>query len=311
MPMTKPRIDHWANWKRRLAGEKPPIVNETPEAGFYRLTFRDKTTSKYSYEPVAFFPVPGGMLLECKVGIGAKRYTPEHPGEIWNRCADAPISEQVYRAVAERGEPWPDESVAITRAHNQAPDPESFDGIKQQIEDLHREAERILEHGGVKTQGEADQASNLADRLRELDIKLEGLRKLELRPVVDQENAIRTKYQPLTVMAGIYLTLKAKIVTPWLKLQEQKRAAERSRAARTSAPPPASEQVRPSAGTRGRSQTLRKFLKGVRITDREALLNYYKDGEAMTKFLSDMAVTAIRAKIDVPGVEAIYEEKAV
>jgi hypothetical protein len=100
----------YANWKRRLAGEKVPMHDGEVDCGFYR---RKKTISKvprqWVWEPVAFWTEGGGALVGVLGPVhGGKMLDANGCADIWTHCGQHPISEEQWRAVAEKGEPWHD-----------------------------------------------------------------------------------------------------------------------------------------------------------------------------------------------------------
>jgi hypothetical protein len=110
------------NWKRRLAGEKITayLQPQLEDEGYYRRPITEKVIGAnghrngqnriVGWEPVAYF-IDGGKL--CGV-IGDRDMAENEVGDetLWSYVCRHPITEAVYRAVAERGEPWPDASPA-------------------------------------------------------------------------------------------------------------------------------------------------------------------------------------------------------
>lgn len=117
------------NWRARLAGKtiKTFLQPQLEDEGYYRRPITEavlgpngKTNGQkriIGWEPVAYF-IDRGKL--CGVignrDMAANEVTDEH---LWSWVCRHPIKEETFRAVAERGEPWPDtlpKSVATTRA---------------------------------------------------------------------------------------------------------------------------------------------------------------------------------------------------
>lgn len=107
--------DPYAYWRAALAGEKPKAFVDQAECGFYRkgvyargimkdgvFVPDDKANNRrIGWEPVAIY-------MEMRVRIGTQDF-PADKIDIWSWVADQPISEETYRAVTERNEPWPEE----------------------------------------------------------------------------------------------------------------------------------------------------------------------------------------------------------
>lgn len=122
------------NWQRRLAGEtvKTFLQPQLEDEGYYRkpivepvIGANGKTNGQkriIGWTPVAYF-IDRGML--CGVigdrDMAANEVTDE---TLWSYVCKHPIKEEVYRAVAERGEPWPDASPAAAFNKDMAVDPE-------------------------------------------------------------------------------------------------------------------------------------------------------------------------------------------
>lgn len=104
-------------WQARQRGENPHAYIEQPECGFYRKKnggYRKGIKQPTTYEPVAIFLDGDGKIVGR---IGSKGNIHEvriddtanyDLRDIWPYISDKDISEETYRAVAERGEPWPD-----------------------------------------------------------------------------------------------------------------------------------------------------------------------------------------------------------
>jgi hypothetical protein len=105
-------------WQDSLAGLKPQITNEHPMPGFYRMK------RGTGWVPVAVWPLgPSAGMASLGFKIGHEKVGADIGTERWPWYADHPITEDVYRAVAERGEQWPDEdaTVAAILATNHVP----------------------------------------------------------------------------------------------------------------------------------------------------------------------------------------------
>lgn len=109
--------DPYQYWKDRQVGLEPKIFMDDPKCGFYRKGIyargfqRDGVfvpdekgnMRRIGWEPVAIYQV-------ITARIGDREVTGDHLNQLWTHIADNDISEATYRAVAERGEPWPAET---------------------------------------------------------------------------------------------------------------------------------------------------------------------------------------------------------
>src|SRR3990167_1193604 len=170
--------DQFTVWRRRIAGDKTIPLTEIPESGFYR----QKTRDRKGFDAIAYWRDENGTLL-CKVG--GRMVTDELRAlEMWPWVQADPITHELYIAVTERGEPWPDLHDAGTALTNNPPADDSAEALSAAIEDLAREAERLSAAGAAKSQVDADRASDLANKLGELERKAETTRKSEAQPQI-------------------------------------------------------------------------------------------------------------------------------
>ena len=93
-------------WQNALAGKFAPISEGDAHAGFYRRKVVSGRDSPWT--PVAIWPDQYGNLQAMQHATVILGPRPVDPAEVFQWCAKDPISEEAYRAVAERGESWPD-----------------------------------------------------------------------------------------------------------------------------------------------------------------------------------------------------------
>jgi hypothetical protein len=307
-------VDQYDFWRRRMAGEVVPIHDGEPQAGFYRLKTRDGNS-----HPVAYWFAADGTL-RCRVG--KQDINEQTASERWPWASKSPITHEVYKAVI-AGEPWPDqhESVIRDRANStNAPDDQSFDGLKDRIEDLARDAQALIDAGAAPDQSAADRASDLANRLAELQKQADAARAAEKKPHDDAAALVQAKWKPLLGVADIYRQIKAAVITPFLVAEDAKRrsaeaaarkAAEEAAKAGKPMPEPATMQrAAPKAGSNGRRSVALRSVKVVTITDRDALLAFFTGNEQITDLLQKLAEKATAAGVKVPGVTVTEEQRA-
>jgi hypothetical protein len=200
-----------ANWERRLAGDVIAIIDGEPDYGFYRVRSRDKL----SWRAVAYWYAEDGGL-RCR--LDGRDLDEQRANELWSYASQHPITHELYKAVI-AGEPWPDLNPEVTRS-NQAPDDNSFEALQERIDDLAREAERLMKAGAAKTQDQADQAADVANKLAELRGKAERQRVREKEPHLGEARAVDDKWRPIIGAADIYARLKDAVCKPWLAAQK-------------------------------------------------------------------------------------------
>jgi hypothetical protein len=306
-------IDQYSFWRRRMAGEVVPIHDGEPQAGFYRLTTKDGSS-----KPVAYWFAKDGAL-RCR--IGNQDVSDQIANERWPWASKKPITHEVYKAVI-AGEPWPDQHEAVIRDRansDAAPDDDSFEGLKDRIEDLARDAEALIAAGGAKDQSAADRASDLANRLGELHKQADAARVIEKKPHDEAVKTVQAKWLPLLGTAEIYKRIKAAVITPFLIAEDQKRRAaeEAARLAAAEAakagepiPEPAPVRATPKAGSGGRRSVALRTVKVVTITDRAAVLKFFEANPIITEALQKLAEKVTAAGAEVPGVTVTEEQRA-
>jgi hypothetical protein len=106
-------VDDYAFWREALEGRLGPIHEADAQPGFYRRKLCSGTNAPWT--PIAIWRGQDGALKALEHARIVKRPFDTDPNDVWTWCADNPISEEAYRAVAERGEPWPTGIVRIKR----------------------------------------------------------------------------------------------------------------------------------------------------------------------------------------------------
>lgn len=305
--------DQYDFWRRRMAGDVVPIHDGEPQAGFYRLKTKDG-----AWHPVAYWFSQDGAL-RCR--IGGKDVNEQTASERWPWASKTPISHETYKAVI-AGEPWPDQHEAVIRdrANSQAaPDDNSFEGLKDRIEDLARDAQKLIEAGAAADQSAADRASDLANRLSELQKQADAARAAEKKPHDEAAAAVQAKWKPLLGTADIYRRIKEAVITPFLVSEEKKRRlaeAEARRKAEEAAkagqpiPEPAAHRSAPKAGSGGRRSVALRTIKVVTITDRKAVLDFFAENPQVTEVLQKLAEKVVAAGATVPGVTVTEDQRA-
>jgi hypothetical protein len=89
---------HFSWWRTALSGPIGPVHDNDPQPGYYRTKRRGGGKA----QPVAIWH-DGERLRAIRDGIDVD------PSTIWTWCCMHPIPYETYVAVAERGEPWPED----------------------------------------------------------------------------------------------------------------------------------------------------------------------------------------------------------
>lgn len=286
------------------------IHDGEPESGFYRANRKDKTSA-----PVAYWFADGKLV--CKLGTEFVDET--RARAMWSYVAHKAVKHAAYKQKLDTGT-WPGESETVSRQIDKEnnpraiiggnnPPPDAFTEIKQQIEEMAREAEKLMKAGAAKTKEEADQAADVAQRLSDLWGQFDALRKAEKKPHDDAAKAVQEKYLPTLNTADVFKQLKNTVIAPYLyEIRRQEEAARRE-ALKASEPPPATPaRSTTTAGSRGRKTALKMQKFGV-IEDRAAMIAALADTDAMTAFLNAQMANYIKANVPLAGMK--IEERPV
>lgn len=309
--------DQYADWKRMLRGDGPASLHlDKPCPGFYRLKRGGK------WVPVAIWRDERDAL--CCV-VDGKDADADAALRVWPWCY--PIKHEVFVAVTERGEGWPDidETVAAQidarRGHNQPPPESEIDALREQIDAAEAAAKSYAEIGDDET---ASRAQSLRSRALELSRAADKIRESEKRPHFEASKAVDAKWQPLVRTAAGVADAIRRALGAWetKKLQSQRErerlAAEAAARMKTAVkvpefapPPPAPPSAAPSPVVRGgygRAASVKAVHVVTAITDRQAAMAFFAEHEEMTELLMKLAQRAIDAGRTVPGVTV--EERA-
>ena len=98
--------DSYSWWRQALLGQFGPIHESDPQPGYYRI----RKARGGPWVPVAIWCSDTGSSLVCLVDGSEK-----DPYEIWTWVCRYPVPYETYVAVAERGEPWPEDLPDLKR----------------------------------------------------------------------------------------------------------------------------------------------------------------------------------------------------
>lgn len=303
--------DQWTNWRAALAGTRGPINADEPDSGFYETRSKNKATNEVTRNVVAYWYEAGGWLVK---GAAAKLYCKGGSGpgsfmlgdimarERWPYASKRPITKAVYDAVC-AGKGWPDENAMATadrertaatsdgapRSNSAAVvDPDSIEALTERLDDLAREAEKLIEAGAAKTQAASDQAADLADRLRGIEKRADELRDKEKRPHMDAATAVQKKWAPIVVRADdCKARLKKVVVTPFLTAAAAEHAKATAAAIQTGKP---AETVAPLKRTAGSTSSVAlRPVNSALVEDWPKALAYFGENAKVRELIQQLA----------------------
>ena len=224
--------DSFAYWQNAMSGRFGPIHENDPQPGFYRT----KPRAGERVLPVA--------IWKDGTGVHALRDGfPVDPCTVWTWCCMHPVPYETYAAVAERGQPWPEDIAVPGIGHNGGPAV-----VDDQASDASRAVSLTGRHpaetlglkisvlwdaarcwlagiGTVSTQVDADRAANYATSFSLLEKEAEETRSAEKKPVLEQGRAIDARWKPVVGAAEDAKKAMKKVLEPFL-VAEKKRLAE-------------------------------------------------------------------------------------
>lgn len=338
----------YTRWKQRLAGEKVITYTEPDEGdvGFYRLAVKarklnaaGKTNGQWKtigFKPVALFVSDGALMCQ----IGSQIVDTDRRNDEWTWFSQSPISEEMWRAVAERGEAWPDfnepvrdsmQDVVIeqglsAREESRA-EASPQDNLKQRLILL---KDQVAQYAKIESDEQSIAARGLQEKFFEIRGEAAAHYEKANRPLLDQQKALREIWFPIRDEADAGKTELGNAMGLWedFKRDQAKKAAAEAlkkqrehddavaaaEAANKPAPEPPPEvktnvpapvsQIH-SAGGRAASVKLEKIVTAIDI---DKAFAQFKAAPEVREVLMSLAQRAVKAGLPVDG--ATIEEKS-
>lgn len=276
-----------------------PIHVDEPHSGFYETRNKHKETGAVSRGVTAIWRNDSGVLCGRQnkdFALDAETVT-----QRWPWLAKRPIPHAVYKTWIETGK-FPDEIAAdkVARADglNDVGDLDQHAMIKDRIEDLARESNKIIANGAAKSQEEIDTAADLADRLKKLEDRAESLRKEEKQPHLDSGREVDLKWGGLTASAAHAKNqLKQVVITPYMRAEIARQDAETRKAMEIAAannmpPPPAPKPVKAGVAV-ARKVGLREEKSAI-IEDYAKALAYFSGNSKVRDLVQQLANASVK-----------------
>lgn len=178
-------------WKRKLAGEAPPITAEDPQHGYYRL----------KNDAVVIKPDGNGGAIVSVNGVDID--DPHRASDIWVSCAKHAIDQEIYGRWVET-RVWPEQEAMIKKSSSLNKNLKELAALadKAALKLAERDQKidatdpdgKSLRMKGVTTltsQLEADTAAGYVQQIRAMVGEAEDTVKLQLAPIKEQEKEIR------------------------------------------------------------------------------------------------------------------------
>jgi hypothetical protein len=294
--------NEWTWWQNALVGSAASITDGEPQTGYYRV----RRKGQDGFSPVAYW-------IDSKTGkqrchLDGADFDPQRALELWPYASKRPVTAEAYDERLRTGK-WPDEHAAVV-GHNKSPVADDIDALKDRIEDLAREAEKLIAAGPAQTDAESDQASDLAQTFGELEGKISRLHKNEKEPHLEAGRVVDRKWFGLRDRAAeLKRRLKLAVVTPFLTRKREETEQADAAAVLSGADPATLPNVRLTAGSSKRSSALRTYYRA-EIEDKAKLHDALKDHPQILACMQAIADAAAKNKIALPGCRVVKEQRA-
>lgn len=295
------------------------VSENDPQPGFYR-----KRVKHGSDIPVAIWHTDDGLIVAL---VGNE---PVDPFEIWSWVCSWPISEEVYRDVAENGKQWPGSDPVVTEqvasvGHNSGAVDEA-EAFADQVDAAEKGKDAYAK---IADDEQLAAAQSLRSRLLELAGEGEKKHKKEKEPHLEAGRAVDKAWLPNVKRAraaadfirsamGAFETEKLRkqrqIEADRLAAEIAARKAEEAKnpAQQPPAPPVEPEPVAaaptPIRGSYGRAASVSVVNVVTAITDQDALYQFLRNHPDLQNCMFDLAKRAVAKGHTVPGVTV--EEQA-
>lgn len=257
MDYAKEKFD-W--WRDKRAGKTVPL-HDIPMQGYYAW----RPSKNQPPLPVAIWYNKNGDLC-VKVGSEMKA----NGASYWLGCMRNDISYEVYKDVAQAGQPWPNELVfeaadgsteSTMAGHNSGDDDET---LRENIREWTERARRALKKGNPETQAEADIIADLATKLHEMSEEGAQRRVKEGKPHFEAHREITGKWNAFISPAEEEVKRLKAAGAVFARAEKKRRedeAREAARVAKEAGQDPAGITVTAAPvrmGTRGKAVTMVK-----------------------------------------------------
>lgn len=321
-------MNSYAYWAAAINGEKPKMVVDQPEPGFYRKGVYQRNekgnNKRVGWTPVAIFKINGVMTARVGSETEGRDVTGDDLNELWSYCAGNAITEGSWIEVARHGKPWPDAHdpnknrptlEATFKPGDATPSPEAFAKPTEYPEQkLARELGELAK--GIPTYAKIDddnllsQAHDLRDKIKKIETSATKARKDEKDEYLKKGQAIDAKWRGVVTAAQERYAELSVPMNAWIneKLDAQRlrdeQEAKTKREHDDAVPAPLSNipapslQVRSGGGARASNV---KTTKVVTITDEAAVYKHFAGSVELTEVLLKLATIAVNADLNVPG----------
>lgn len=324
-------------WQNALTGTRGQISADDPEPGFYENRRKDKVSGKVSRDLVAYWHDSNDGELRCH--RNGRDVDDLRAREMWPYASKYPVPEHTYRDVL-GGQPWPDEASAVNGADEDDGEKSPTEKIIADITKARADRENYKK---IDSDEQSGRGQSLRSLLTTLSGKLDKEREALVRPHLDAQRDINSRYNPIIKAAKDDADAIKKALEAW---EDDKREAARvaTAAAQKAAdeenarlaaihqqksddaeqfnepapPPPApvapapqSNMPAPAAqirGGAGRAASVSTWHEVV-IDDEAAVYAHLKGAPELTALILQLAQKAVNAGLTVPGTHTVEKTR--
>ncbi|KQQ39079.1 hypothetical protein ASF58_23345 [Methylobacterium sp. Leaf125] len=299
-----------------LEGNPPPIDPTVAPCGYWRLPNRengfdplaiwiDDAGQKWAQrgaEKLTHVSVPGEVVFGDLTVGGEEGFS----REVMAYAIRYPVDVDLFFEVLEGRTRWPDLPPPIPVTYSNAPS-DPLQAAKQELEAERIEVERFL-RTPVADQVRADLAANWANRLADLEKRIEDKR-VELKAPHDKAaKAVQAVWKPLVDKAAVLKSQLKASTTKFLQDKAREEAIARAKLAEAGEVLPTAAPG-PRAGTAGRTVSVATLYRA-QIEDYPATLAFFAEREEVRELVQSLANRIIAAKGTVPGCKAVPVQAA-
>lgn len=303
-------------WRKALARNRLPVHDGEPRCGLYR--WGNRAVAIWQTGTDGPSSRKATKKIETHIAYNGVEQYLDKEIEHWPHISKEPITPHVYMVCRDAGWKWPGgnrvaEQVVATigAGHNAPPADSSPEMLADQLSELEREAQRLIEQGAAKTQAAVDEAARVADAIATVEKTVGSLHKRAKEPHLEAGRAIDRLWFPLRDRAAeLKQRIKLIVITPFLKADEERRYQENVKMIQAGIEPEAivDKAAKASGGTR---TTALRTVTTAEITDYDTAWAALKDHPTIKEAVQDIANASAKAGVALPGTKIVKTRSAV
>lgn len=311
----------YAYWRAALQAKDKRSLPSTSDGDVHCGRYRMRKHKDGPWVPVAVWPLEGHDYPACRIdGYDVDFETAQAKASFFHQN---PVTQAQYAEYEETGRWWDEVGLGHNNPPDDIADQNDLARLQAEFEALEKEAAPLIA-AKIETQDQADRLGALANALTKIKTGADKLRKAKKQPHLDAGKAVDDKWNPLKNAAEDQVKKIQAASTAYLKRIREEREAEVRRLeeeARTAndfdtvkekiIEAQQVQSARVNVGSSGRGIGLKEVVEA-EIVDFDKALNdpHIKNDRELRDLVRKLATRAVRAGIDVAGVERATREEA-